>query len=95
MIVCICDKRRDDLEYRHMSFSFCHYNHSLLNVLVSPELSIQSSIISSSRILVNCTIYARPLKSAKLKRNRFEINNIKRKQINNYTVELILLLDVS
>jgi len=79
-----------------MSFSFCHYNHLLLDdVLVSPELSIQSSIISSSQILVNCTILARPLNSAQLKRNGFEINNIKRKQINDYTVELILLLDVS
>jgi len=76
-------------------FSFCHYNHLLLDVLVSPELSIQSSIISSTHILVNCTILARPLNSAKLKQNRFEINNIKRKQINDYTVELILLLDVS
>jgi len=66
-----------------------------LDVLVSPELSIQSSIISSTDILVNCTIIARPLNSAKLKRNRFEINNVKRKQINDYTVELILLLDVS
>jgi hypothetical protein len=63
-------------------------------ILVSPELTIQSSI-QSSRLFLNCTIQARPLNSAKWKRNRFEINNIKRKQINDYTVELILLLDVS
>ncbi|CAF0715492.1 unnamed protein product [Adineta steineri] len=59
---------------------------------ISPEMTIQSSI-KSSRILLNCTITARPLDSAKWKRNRFEINNIKRKQINDYTVELLLLLD--
>ena len=57
-------------------------------------MTIQSSIISS-RILLNCTIIARPLISAKWKRNHIEINNVKRKQINDYTVELILLLDVS
>jgi len=63
--------------------------------LVSPELSIQTTLISSSDLLVNCTIIARPLNSAKWKQNRIEINNIKRKQINDYTVELLLLLDVS
>lgn len=57
-------------------------------------MTIQSSIISS-HIILNCTIIARPLNSAKWKRNRFEINTVKRKQINDYTVELILLLDVS
>ncbi|UJR29045.1 hypothetical protein I4U23_010260 [Adineta vaga] len=61
---------------------------------ISPELTIHSSI-QSSRILLNCTIYARPLNSAKWKRNRFEINNIKRKQINDYTVELLLFLDIN
>ena len=57
-------------------------------------MTIQSSI-KSSRILLNCTITARPLDSAKWKRNRFEINNIKRREINDYTVELLLILDVS
>ncbi|CAF1248503.1 unnamed protein product [Rotaria sordida] len=61
---------------------------------ISPEMTIQSSIISS-HIILNCTIIARPLNSAKWKRNRFEINTIKRKQINDYTVELILLLDAN
>jgi hypothetical protein len=70
------------------------YTHSLFIVLVSPEVTIQSSI-KSSRILLNCTIIARPLNSGKWKRNRLEINNIKRREINDYTVELILLLDVS
>ena len=63
--------------------------------LVAPEMTIQSSIQSSSRIQLNCTIIARPLNSAKWKRNRFEITTIKRIQINDYTVELVLLLDVS
>lgn len=63
--------------------------------LVAPELTIQSSRISSTHLLLNCTIHARPLNSAKWKRDRFEINHVKRKQINDYTVELLLLLDVS
>lgn len=79
--------------------SFCqvliHRNNDFDLFVVSPELIIQSSRISSTHILLNCTIHARPLNSAKWKRDRFEINNIKRKQINDYTVELILLLDVS
>ena len=57
-------------------------------------MTIQSSIISS-RLLLNCTISARPLNSAKWKRHRFEIHNVKRVQINDYTVELLLLLEVT
>lgn len=64
-------------------------------VLVSPEMTIQSSVLSSSRLLLNCTIIARPLNSAKWKQNRFEMNNVKRTQINDYTVELLLLLEVN
>ncbi|CAF1438120.1 unnamed protein product, partial [Adineta ricciae] len=61
---------------------------------ISPELTIHSSI-QSSRLVLNCTIFARPLTTAKWKRNRFEINHIKRKQINDYTVELLLVLDIT
>ena len=64
-------------------------------VLVSPEMTIQSSVLSSSRLLLNCTIIARPLNSAKWKRNRVEMSNVKRTQINDYTVELLLLLEVN
>ena len=70
-------------------------NDCFVVVLVSPEMTIQSSVLSSSRLLLNCTIIARPLNSAKWKRNRFEMNNVKRTQINDYTVELLLLLEVN
>lgn len=61
---------------------------------ISPEITIQSSIIGS-RLLLNCTIVARPLNSAKWKRNRFEINHIKRVQTNDYTIELLLSLEIN
>lgn len=57
-------------------------------------MTIQSSIISS-RLLLNCTIIARPLNSAKWKRHRTEIPHVKRVQINDYTVELLLVLELT
>lgn len=57
---------------------------------------IQSSLSRfSSQILLNCTVIARPLTSAKWKRNRVEITNLKRITINEYTIQLILLLQVN
>jgi hypothetical protein len=66
-------------------------------LLVPPEITIQSSLTRfSSQILLNCTIIARPLTSAKWKQNRIEIkNNIKRIEINDYTIQLILSLQVN
>ncbi|CAF1446344.1 unnamed protein product [Rotaria sordida] len=62
---------------------------------IPPEMIVQSSLSRfSSQILLNCTIIARPLTSAKWKRNRIEINNIKRIEINDYTIQLILLLQI-
>ncbi|CAF0963522.1 unnamed protein product [Rotaria sp. Silwood1] len=62
---------------------------------IPPEMLVQSSLSRfSSQILLNCTIIARPLTSAKWKRNRIEINNIKRIEINDYTIQLILLLQI-
>ncbi|CAF2496402.1 unnamed protein product [Rotaria sp. Silwood2] len=62
---------------------------------IPPEIIVQSSLSrSSSQILLSCTIIARPLTSAKWKRNRIEINNIKRIEINDYTIQLILLLQI-
>ncbi|CAF1310748.1 unnamed protein product [Adineta steineri] len=62
---------------------------------IPPEIIIQSTFSRfSSQILLNCTITARPLTSIKWKRNRIEINNIKRIEINDYTIQLILLLQI-
>jgi hypothetical protein len=75
----------------------CKDFKSKIYILVPPEITIQSSITRfSSQILLNCMIIARPLASAKWKRNRIEIkNNIKRIEINDYTIELILILQVN
>jgi hypothetical protein len=66
-------------------------------ILVPPEIIIQSVLTRfSSQILLNCTIIARPLISAKWKQNRIEIqNHIKRLEINDYTIQLILFLQVN
>jgi len=71
---------------------------ALTYLLVPPEITIQSSLtrFSSQILLLNCTIIARPLASAKWKKNRIEIkNNIKRIEINDYTIQLILSLQVN
>jgi hypothetical protein len=65
-------------------------------LLVPPEIIIQSSFSRlSSQLLLNCTITARPLTSTKWKRNRIELTNIKRIEINDYTIQLILSLQVN
>ena len=70
----------------------------LLLLLVPPEVTIQSSSssrLSSSEILLNCTIIARPLTSAKWRQNRREIlTNIQQIQTNDYTIQLLLLVHV-
>lgn len=72
-------------------------NSSSSSVLVPPEVTIQSSSsrLSSSEILLNCTIIARPLTSVKWRQNRREIlSNIQQIQINEYTIQLILRVHV-
>jgi hypothetical protein len=65
-------------------------------LLVLPEITIQTSLSRfSSQMLLNCTIISRPLSSAKWKRYGNEINNIKRVDINDYTIVLILSLQVN
>ncbi len=68
-----------------------------LYILVPPEVTIQSSLTRfSSQILLNCTVIARPLLSAKWKQNHLEIHKkIKRIDINDYTLQLILILQVN
>jgi len=63
---------------------------------IPPEITIQSSLTRfSSQILLNCTIIARPLTSTKWKQNRIEIkHNIKRIEINDYTIQLLLFLQI-
>ena len=64
--------------------------------LVAPELTIQSSLSrGSSQLLLTCVIVARPLTHAKWKHNRLEMTNIKRVEINDYTIQLIALLPVT
>lgn len=71
-----------------------HEEYSLHSV--PPEVSIQSfSTRLSSQLILNCTIIARPLTSMKWKHNRREIiTNIQRIQLNDYTIQLILLIHV-
>ena len=65
------------------------------SLLVAPELTIQSSLSrGSSQLLLTCVIVARPLTYAKWKHNRLEMTNIKRVEINDYTIHLIALLPV-
>lgn len=70
--------------------------NSFFFVIVPPEVTIQSySTRLSSQMIFNCTIIARPLSSVKWRHNRREItNNIQRIQINDYTIQLILLIHV-
>jgi len=73
-----------------------HFNPKRIFPLVPPEIIIQSSFSRlSSQLLLNCTIIARPLTSTKWKRNRIELTNIKRIEINDYTIQLILSLQVN
>ncbi|UJR20611.1 hypothetical protein I4U23_023736 [Adineta vaga] len=63
---------------------------------ISPEITIHTSFSRySSQILLNCTITARPLASTKWKRNRIPINPIRRIEINDYTVQLLLPLQIN
>ena len=64
--------------------------------IVPPEVTIQSfSTRLSSQMILNCTIISRPLTSVKWRHNRREIiNNIQRVQINDYTIQLILVIHV-
>ncbi|CAF1656383.1 unnamed protein product [Rotaria magnacalcarata] len=60
---------------------------------IPPEVTVQTTISRfSSQILLNCTIIARPLRSAKWKRNRIEMNSTKRIEINDYTIQLPFLI---
>ncbi|CAF1054296.1 unnamed protein product [Adineta ricciae] len=62
----------------------------------SPEVTVHSSYSRySSQILLNCTIIARPLTSAKWKRNHMSMNAIRRTEINDYTVQLLLFLQIN
>ncbi|CAF1104994.1 unnamed protein product, partial [Adineta ricciae] len=62
----------------------------------SPEITVHSSYSRySSQILLNCTIIARPLTSAKWKRNHVPMNAIRRTEINDYTVQLLLFLQIN
>ena len=65
-------------------------------LLVSPELSIQSSVSRMTmQIQLICIITARPLTYAKWKHEGIELNQIRRLEINDFTIQLTLLISVS
>ncbi len=89
--------KRDFFRLSTFLLSWCSAIKRHMIILVPPEIIIQSVLTRfSSQILLNCTIIARPLISAKWKQNRIEIqNHIKRLEINDYTIQLILFLQVN